>query len=99
MKTVPVSTRLEVRETREIDLEAKREGLDRGSFLKKLIRRGFADIRFDRACEVYRRGEVTLSRAAEMADLPLRDFIARLSEAGLELNYGLADLKKDLSGL
>ena len=68
------------------------------SFLKQLIRRGFADLQFEKACEAYRRGHVTLSRAAQKAGLSIRDFLVRLPEADLELNYGVRDLKKDLAG-
>ena len=34
--------------------------------LKQALRRGCAEVLFEAACQAYRRGEVTLSRAAEM---------------------------------
>ena len=71
-------------------------GLDRSTFLKQAIRRGSADILFDRACECYRQGKITLSRAAEMTEISLRDLILRLQSAGLELSYGVEDLRRDL---
>ena len=50
----------------------------------------------EQAADAHRRGAATLSRAAEMAGLSLRDFIARMRSANLELNYSLDDLAKDL---
>ena len=51
---------------------------------------------FDRACQAYRDGEATLSRAAEIAGLTLRDMMLKMQSANLELNYGVDDLVKDL---
>ena len=47
----------------------------------------------------YRNGEVTLSRAAEMADLSVRSMIFELQHHGLELSYGVNDLAEDLQPL
>ncbi|MBU0677014.1 MAG: UPF0175 family protein [Verrucomicrobia bacterium] len=97
MKTVTVSTRLDARESKQIDSAAKDVGLDRASFLKQLIRRGFADVQFEKACEAYRRGDVTLSRAAEIARVSLHDMILRMPEADLKMNYDVRDLERDLA--
>jgi len=43
----------------------------------------------------YRRGIITLSRAAEIAELSLRDILLRLSEESIELNYDLRELQLD----
>ena len=48
------------------------------------------------ACEACRRREVTLLKAAEMAAMSLRDFMAGLREASLTLNYDAEDLRRDL---
>lgn len=56
-----------------------------------------AAFQFERACEAYRRGEVSLSRAAEMADISYRDMLLRMTSAGLELNYDAAALAQDLA--
>ena len=61
--------------------------------------RGAQALLLERACDAYRRGEVTLSRAAEMADLHLRDMILKLSDHDLELSYGRDDLEADLKPL
>ena len=42
-------------------------------------------------------GEVTLSRAAEIADLSVRSMIFELQHHGLELSYGVNDLAEDLA--
>jgi predicted HTH domain antitoxin len=75
---------------------ARESGMERSTFLRRALRRGAEDLMFEMACDAYRRGEATLSRAAEIAGIDLRDMIVRLRAAALDLNYRLDDLEQDL---
>jgi predicted HTH domain antitoxin len=96
MRTVTISMRLPKAEAGWIARLAHDLGMERPTFLKQALKRGAADLVFERACQAYRRGEATLSRAAEMAGLTLREMVLRMQDADLELNYSVADLQKDL---
>ena len=96
MATVTLSTRLAKEEARKIDELAANLGLDRGAVLKQLIRKGLKEIQIERALDGYRRGTITLSRAAEIAELSLRDILLRLPEESVELNYDVEELRRDL---
>lgn len=96
MMTVTVSMRLPKSEAGHLAQLARDMGMERPTFLKRALKRGAEDLKFEYACQAYRAGDATLSRAAEIAGLSLRDMIVRLQGAGLELNYGVADLEKDL---
>ncbi len=96
MQTVTLSLRLPKSQAGRLAKLAAETGMERPAFLKQALKRGAEDLLFERACQAYRRGEATLSRAAELAGLSLRDMIARLPAAGLELNYGVADFEKDV---
>ena len=78
---------------------ARREGLDRASVMKQLLRRGMREALWEEAVRECRAGRVTVSRAAEMAGVPLWEFIGRMGEAGLEWAYGAEDLEDDLRTL
>jgi predicted HTH domain antitoxin len=93
MKTVPLSTRVSTEEAREVDELARRQGLDRSSFLKQVIRRGLAEVRLEEACRAYRQRRATLAKAAEIAGLTVRDLLLRMA---LELNYTVDDLEQDI---
>ena len=80
-----------------LNRQAKELNMERPSFLKQALKRGAADLIFDNACRAYRNGEVTLSRAAEMAGVTLREMMLRMPASGMEMNYGVADLQKDIS--
>ena len=96
MRTVTISMRLPRDEVARLERLAKELGTERSTLLKRALRRGAEDLMFERACQAYRAGEATLSRAAELADLSLRDMILKLQNADLELSYGVDELEKDL---
>ena len=96
MATVTLSTRLAKEDARKIDELAANLGLDRGALLKQLIRKGLKEIQTERALDAYRRGTITLSRAAEIAEMTLRDILLRLPEESVELNYDVRELQRDL---
>lgn len=98
MATVTLSTRMAKEEARKIDELAANLGLDRGAVLKQLIRKGLKEIQIERALDGYRRGTITLSRAAEIAELTLRDILLRLPEESVEFNYDVEELRRDLEG-
>ena len=96
MGTITLSARLAKDEARKIDELAADLGLDRGALLKQLIRKGLKDIQTERALDAYRRGTITLSRAAEIAELTLRDILLLLPEESIELNYDVRELRRDM---
>jgi predicted HTH domain antitoxin len=71
-------------------------GVEPATFLRWAVKRGADGLMVEQACEAYRRGEATLSRAAELAGISLRDFVLRLRANDLELRYGPAELEEDL---
>lgn len=96
MQTVTISMRIPKSEAGRLDRLAQDLGLQRPTFLKQALKRGADDLLFDGACQAYRKGTVTLSRAAEMAGLSLRDMMLRMKDGDLEMNYDVSDLRKDL---
>ena len=99
MGTITLSTRLDKNEAGKIDKLASDLGLDRGALLKQLIRKGLKDIQTTRALDAYRRGTITLSRAAEIAELTLRDILLLLPEESIELNYDVRELQRDMENI
>ena len=99
MGTITLSARLAKDEAKKIDELAADLGLDRGALLKQLIRKGLKDIQTERALDAYRRGTITLSRAAEIAELTLRDILLLLPEESMELNYDVRELRRDMENI
>ena len=99
MGTITLSARLAKDEAKKIDELAADLGLDRGALLKQLIRKGLKDIQTERALDAYRRGTITLSRAAEIAELTLRDILLLLPEESIELNYDVREFQRDMENI
>jgi predicted HTH domain antitoxin len=97
MQTTTLSVRLPLAEAAYFERAAKEVGLERPALLKLALHKGCAEFLFEKACADYRNGRITLSRAAERARLSVRDFIARLPSAGVELNYGVGELAEDMA--
>jgi predicted HTH domain antitoxin len=99
MKTTALSVRMDESEARQVDACAEQSGLDRSALLKQLIRTGLKQYKMDQAVRAYRIQEASLSRAAEIAGIGLRDFLSRMASHDLELNYGTDDFEADLAGM
>ena len=82
-----------------LESTAQALGVDRSTLLRWAVRRGASALLLECAFDAYRRGDVTLSRAAEIAGLSLRDMILKLRDQDVELNYGPEDLAADLQPL
>jgi predicted HTH domain antitoxin len=98
METITISTRMLKSEAKKLDQLSAELGLDRGALLKQLIRRGYKNLLVERALEGYRKGTITLSRAAELAEINLRDLLLHLPDKSIEFNYDLRELQRDIEG-
>ncbi len=94
--TTTISMRLPKNEVGHLNKLAVLLNFDRATFLKKALRQGIEDLVFEQVCQAYRNGEITLSKAAEMAGMSLREMLARMPSSRLELNYGVDDLSEDM---
>lgn len=63
---------------------------------RDVVQRGIAAERLARALEAYRRREVSLGRAAEMAHLPITVFMDEVARAGILRDYDVEDMRQDL---
>jgi len=97
MKTYTVSTRLAPEDLISLDDLAARAGLDRSSMTKSILRRGLKECRLEAALEAYVKGESTLSRAAELADVGTWDLLREIAQRGLTVNYDLRELEADFA--
>lgn len=98
MKTVTISVRMEEGEAKNLDRCARECGLERSALLKQMLRKGYLEYQFERACAAYRRREISLSRAAEIAGVNIREFILRMPDGDLDMSYSARDLDSDLEG-
>jgi predicted HTH domain antitoxin len=75
---------------------AKKEGKDRSTLIRELLENGVKDKNVGQAVELYRTGQVTGWKAAQLASVSLWVFYKTLEEKGVIIQYSEHDLEEDL---
>jgi len=97
MKMVTASVRLPKETVEEIERLSQEEGIDRGTFIRKLIAESLKEYRIRRALELYREGKVSLWKAAGIARITYREALEELKRRNIPFKYDLEDLEADIS--
>ncbi len=82
-----------MRKLREI---AQKEGKDRSTIIREMLEKGVKEKSKEQAVELYRSGQVTGWRAAQLAGVSLWNFYKILDEKGVLIQYSEQDLERDL---
>ncbi len=75
------------------------EQLDRSTMIRKLLEKGYRQYLKEKAADRYRRGEVTISKAAEIAEMTIWEMERYLVEEGYVSEYSAKDLMDELETL
>jgi len=96
-KTKLMNARVPVVIMSEVENIAREEHTDKSSVVRKLLDRAIKDWKLEKASKMYSDKKITLERAAEIAEVPVRDIINYLKEKELEIgNLSAEDLEDDL---
>lgn len=88
-----VNMRLERDLIDELDDLAREASLDRAELARRLLRDGLRQERIELALRRYRRGEVSIGRAAEIARVSLYEVIDRVHEEGIPYALDTSELE------
>ncbi len=75
---------------------AKKEGKDRSTLIRELLEKGVKEKSVEQAIELYRAGQVTGWRAAQLAGISLWNFYTILADKQVLIQYSERDLEEDL---
>jgi len=78
---------------------AREEKVDKSTILDRALERYTKEWKLNRAIESYREGSVTLSRAAEIAEISVWEMITILAERKIPHQYDVEDFEEDLKAL
>ncbi len=93
--TTPIVARIEDSLAGDIEFFSKIEKLDKSAVIRRLLTKAVKEEKLELALEKYRKNEVSLARAAEMAQLPLADMLRIAAENKIPLHYTKEDLLRD----
>lgn len=83
----------------EIEFFAKEEETDRSSMIRRLLKDALKRKRLEHALEKYRKREVSIGKAAEIAKMPLADFMMEAANRKIHINYTKEQLVKDFKAV
>lgn len=80
---------------KDIDYVAQEENTDKSKVIRVLLSAAVKDKLTDLALEKYSKREISLGRAAELAKMPLADFMVKAADRKIPINYSIESLEKD----
>ena len=80
---------------KDIEYVAKEKKIDKSKVVRELLADAIKMKILDLALEKYSKKLVSLGRAAELAKMPLADFMKAAAERKIALNYSIESLEKD----
>lgn len=90
-----VAARVPESVVKDIGFVAKEEGTDKSKVIRELLAGAVKEKLVELALEKYSKRLVSVGRAAELARMPLVDFLRVAAERKIPLNYSLDSLEKD----
>ena len=95
MVSVNVAARVPDSVVRDINYVVKEEGTDKSTVIRGLLSEAVKERLVGLALEKYAKRLISLGRAAELARMPLADFMMVAAERKVPLNYSVEALEKD----
>ena len=90
-----VGTRVSKEVAKDIEYVAKEENTDKSKLVRELLVIAIKKKLIDLALEKYSKKEVSIGKAAELARIPLADFMIIAAEKAIPLNYSIISLEED----
>ncbi|MBI2972000.1 MAG: UPF0175 family protein [Candidatus Aenigmarchaeota archaeon] len=94
-----VSFRLPEELQKELALLSKEEDRDKSEMVRELIKTGLREKKIEKAARLYKEGNISVSRAAEIAGVSLWRMIELFRERKVDAQYGPKELEEDLKAL
>lgn len=90
-----VGTRIPKNMVKEIEYLAYEDKSDKSKVVRDLLVIALKNKFFEIALEKYRKKEISLGKAAELAKIPLADFMKMVAEKKITVNYSVESLEED----
>ncbi len=91
-----ISTRIPEDIEKELIWYANKEKIGRTIALRKILDKGLKEIKLEHALDLYKKGKVTLWKAATIAGLSLWEIMDIVRERKIPMYYTLEDIEEDI---
>lgn len=93
--TTPIVARVEDPLAKDIEFFSKIEKLDKSAVIRRLLAKAVKEEKIELALKRYRKNEISIAGAAEIANIPLADMLRIAAENKIPLHYSKEDLLRD----
>ncbi|MBI2144695.1 UPF0175 family protein [Candidatus Woesearchaeota archaeon] len=93
-----IAVRIEKKKLAEIKALSKEENRKNSEVLREALDIGLREKKLVMALEKYRKKEISIGKAAELADLSISKVMDVLRERNIPFNYGVKELMEDFEG-
>jgi len=94
-----VSVRISKEDLKEIEFISEEEKRRRSDMLREVIRSGIMNKKLELALRKFQNYEASLSKASEIAGIPLTKFLDILAQRNINFHYDLEELREDFKDL
>lgn len=91
-----ITSRLPDEMVEDIERIAEIEKLDKSSIIRRLLSRAIPEWKLEYALKLYQDKKVSIGKAAELSSISIWEFMEKLSQLKIPINYNLEDLENDL---
>lgn len=91
-----IGTRIADDTFEDLEYVAQEENADKSKVVRELLADAIKEKLVDLALDKYAKRVVSLGKAAELAKIPLADFLRLAAERKIPVNYSLESLQQDL---
>ena len=98
-KLKPITLRLNEEVIKTIEEAAKEELIDKTSMARKFIYKGVEAYQREKAVELYRKGEISLEKAASVCGVCVAEMVELLAKSGVHANITLEHYREGLKNL
>ena len=96
-ETTSVGVRLSKKFLEYIDKQAKMESVDRSVVIRRLVERGAAEFEKEKAAKLYMEGKISISGAAENAQITIPEIVDYLVCKGYKSEYSVNDFRRGVT--
>ncbi len=87
----PTTIRIPDKLLKELSRFVKEMNLDKSSYLREIIKKGFTEDRQERLLKIYQSGNLTLSEVCKKLNITAWEFLEVLKRKGVNLSVSLED--------
>ncbi|MEK6894250.1 MAG: UPF0175 family protein [Nanoarchaeota archaeon] len=92
-----ISTRIPDDIKKDLQWYAEKERIGLSIAFRKILEIGLRDTKLEYALELYKKGKITLWKAAEIAGISLWEIMAIVKERKIPMPYTMEDAEKDIN--